>query len=146
MTLLLRYTTMPVKTAPDVAGNSYMDLIRAFPLRMLRNEADLDAAIEIIDRLTDRDVLDPGEQDYLDVLARLVEDYEDEHDPLPAMTGVEALRFLIAENGLSQAQLSKETGIPETSLCEVLTEKRGISPKVRTALAERFKVDPTLFV
>jgi HTH-type transcriptional regulator/antitoxin HigA len=137
---------MPAKTTRHAAGKAYLDLIQRFPLRPLRSEADLDAAIAVIDTLTDRNELAPGEHDYLDVLARLVEDYEDEHDPLPEMTGVEALRFLIEENDLSQAQLSKETGIPGTTLCEVLTGKRGISPKVRAALARRFKVAPALFV
>jgi HTH-type transcriptional regulator/antitoxin HigA len=138
--------TIPVKTVRPVAGESYMNLIREFPLFLIRDEADLDDAVAVIDRLTDRDELTSDEQNYLDVLSRLVEYYEDEHDPLPVMTGVEALRFLIGENGLSQAQLSKETRIPETTLCEILTGKRGISPKVRAALAERFKVAPTLFV
>ena len=39
-----------------------------------------------------------------------------------------------------------DTGIPVTTLSEILTGKRGISPKVRTALAGRFKVAPALFV
>src|SRR5262249_41618306 len=120
--------------------------IREFPLRPLRSEAALESAIAMVDTLTDRAELSPDEQDYLDVLARLIEDYEDAHDPLPDLTGVEALRYLIEENGLSQAQLSRETGIPVTTLCEILTGKRGISPKVRAALAERFKVVPALFV
>jgi HTH-type transcriptional regulator/antitoxin HigA len=137
---------MPAKTTHHAAGDAYLKLIQVFPLRPLRTEADLDSAIAVIDSLVDRKKLAPGEQDYLDVLSRLVEDYEDEHDPLPDMTGVQALRFLVEENGLSQAQLSKETGIPETTLCEVLTGKRGISPKVRAALAERFKVARTLFI
>jgi HTH-type transcriptional regulator / antitoxin HigA len=137
---------MLAKTTRHAVGAAYLDLIQQFPLRPLRSEADLDAAIAVIDSLTDRNKLTLDEQDYFDVLARLVEDYEDEHDPLPEMTGVEVLRFLIEENELSQAQLSKETKIPGTTLCDVLTGKRGISPKVRAALAKRFKVAPALFV
>jgi hypothetical protein len=37
-------------------------------------------------------------------------------------------------------------GHPLTTLSEILTGKRGISPKVRTMLAGRFKVAPALFV
>jgi HTH-type transcriptional regulator/antitoxin HigA len=137
---------MPAKAAPPPAGPRYHELVHRFPLRVLRRDADLDAAITVVNSLIDRPGLSPDEQDYLDVLARLVEDYEAAHDPLPALPGAEALRFLIAENGLSQARLSRETGVPVTTLSEVLTGKRGISPKVRAALAARFKVGPELFV
>jgi HTH-type transcriptional regulator/antitoxin HigA len=137
---------MPTKTTRHAVGDLYLNLIRAFPLRPLRSDADLDAAVAVIDSLVDRGELAPQERDYLDVLARLVEDYEDEHDPLPELSGVEALRFLIEENGLSQAQLARDTGVPVTTLNEILTGKRGISPAVRKALAGRFKVAPTLFV
>jgi HTH-type transcriptional regulator / antitoxin HigA len=137
---------MPTKTPRHAVGDLYLNLIREFPLRPIRSEADLDGAIAMIDTLTDRSELCPDEQDYLDVLSKLVEEYEDEHDPLPDLSGVEALRHLIDENGLSQSQLSKDTGVPETTLSEILTGKRGISPKVRKALAERFKIAPALFV
>jgi HTH-type transcriptional regulator/antitoxin HigA len=137
---------MSAKTARRAAGERYLDLVRAFPLRPLRSDADLKAAVAMVDALVDRSDLTEEEQDYLDVLALLVEGYEDTHDPLPQVTGAEALRFLIRENALSQARLSRETGIPVTTLSEILSGKRGISPRTRAALAERFKVAPSLFV
>lgn len=100
----------------------------------------------MIDRLIDLGELALEQRDYLAVLSSLVEDYEDEHASLPELAGVDALRFLIEENELSQSQLSKQTGVPETTLSEILNGKRGISPKVRAVLAERFKTDPALFV
>jgi HTH-type transcriptional regulator/antitoxin HigA len=112
----------------------------------LRTDDDLNAAISVADSLLERGALMSEEQDYLDVLARLIEDSEDEHDPLPELSGPEALRDLIAENALSQAQLSREVGVPVTTLSEILSGKRGISPKVRSALAVRVKVDPSLFL
>ena len=134
---------MPIKTA---AGHLYLKLVKEFPLRPLRSATDLDRAVAVIDLLTDRDELTPEEEDDLEVLSRLVEDYESEHDPLPKMSPVEALRYLLDENGLTQAQLSEETGIPVATVSEILNRKRGISPKVRGILAARFKVAPALFV
>src|SRR4051812_1534937 len=99
---------MPTKPPLRAVGDPYLSLIRGFPLRPLRSDSDLEAAIAMADALVDRAELLPEEQDYLDVLSKLIEDYEDEHDPLQDITGVEALRFLIEENGLSQSQLSKE--------------------------------------
>lgn len=137
---------MPTKTARPAVGDAYLKLIRAFPLRPLRSDADLDAAVAMVDALTDQEGLSPDAHDYLDVLARLIADYEDEHDPLPEMSGIEALRYLIEENGLSRSQLSRETGIAVTTLSEVLSGKRGISPKLRGRLAAYFSVDVALFV
>ena len=37
------------------AGDCYLDLVRRFPLRPLRSDADLDAAIKMVDELIDRD-------------------------------------------------------------------------------------------
>jgi HTH-type transcriptional regulator/antitoxin HigA len=64
----------------------------------------------------------------------------------PALSPVEVLGYLLAENGLTQADLSAQTGLPVATISEVLNGKRGISPRVRRALAERFKVSPALFV
>src|SRR5579872_2385309 len=69
---------MPTKTPRHAVGDLYLTLIREFPLRPIRSEADLDGAIAMIDALTDRGELRPDEQDYLDVLSKLVEEYEDE--------------------------------------------------------------------
>jgi transcriptional regulator with XRE-family HTH domain len=58
---------------------------------------------------------------------------------------VERLRFLMGENGLSQAALAREAGIPTQSLSDILNRKRRISPNVRAKLAARFGVPASLF-
>jgi len=133
-------------TKSSAVSDRYLQLIREFPLRPLRSDADLGRAIAMLDGLSDRDELGGEERDYLQVLAGLVHEYEREHDPLPCMSPVEALRYLLDENGMTQAQLSEQTGIAVATISEILNGKRGISPKVRQALASRFKVDPALFV
>ena len=68
---------MASKRATTIRGvygkteDRYLDLIRRFPLRPLRNGAELDAAIAVIDELIDRPTLTAPEQDYLDVLSDL---------------------------------------------------------------------------
>jgi HTH-type transcriptional regulator/antitoxin HigA len=133
-------------TKTSAADDRYLQLIREFPLRPLRSEADLDRAVAMLDALTDRGELAGDERDYLQVLSGLVHDYEREHDPLPGMSPVEALRYLLDENEMTQARLSEQTGIAVATISEILNGKRGISPTVRKALATRFKVDGALFV
>jgi HTH-type transcriptional regulator/antitoxin HigA len=128
------------------AGDPYLTLIQAFPLRPLRTDGDLDSAVAVVDALTDRDHLSPGGDRLSRGLARLIEDYEAECDPLPSMSPIEALRYLIEENGLTQAELCAQTGLPVATISEIRNGRRGISARVRHALAERFKVSPALFV
>src|SRR5947208_14714999 len=77
--------------------NRYLDLVRQFPLRPLRTDADLDAAVTVIDALIDRPKLSTAEQDYLDVLSDLVEAYEAEAVPMRPVGDADLLRFLIEQ-------------------------------------------------
>ena len=136
-------------TAIASPSESYLALIREFPLRPIRSEAELDAAIAMTHKLIDKHAagggLDEQEEDYLDVLGDLIHAYEAKTDPLPDLDPVAALRHLLEENGLTQAKLAEETGLATTTINEILSKRRAISPKVRKALAERFRVSPSLF-
>src|SRR5262245_13648843 len=84
--------------------DSYMDLIRRFPLKTIKDDAQHERASAIISELIGRD-LDPGSGDYLDALIVLVSKYEDEHHAIDeTMTPREALRALMEANTLNQAQ------------------------------------------
>ena len=52
--------------------DNYLRMVRAFPLRPIRSESELDRAIEVIDSLIAKEDLDSGLEDYLDVLGDLV--------------------------------------------------------------------------
>src|SRR5438105_6625526 len=82
--------------------DQYLDLVRRFPLRPLRTDADLDAAVAVIDALIDRPALTAPEQDYLDVLSDLVEAYESETIPMRPVGDAELLRFLIDQKRVTQ--------------------------------------------
>jgi hypothetical protein len=67
---------MAAGTKKSQAGpgrDSYLELVIKFSLRPLRTGKELDRAIEMIDSLLIRGDLEPGEQDYLDILADIVE-------------------------------------------------------------------------
>lgn len=66
-------------------ADPYLDLIRAFPLRPIRTDADHDRAIAIVDALSDRrPAILPEEHDYFIVLCLLIEHYESKIYPEPA--------------------------------------------------------------
>jgi HTH-type transcriptional regulator/antitoxin HigA len=127
-------------------AEEYFALVRAHPLLPIACAADHAEAMRVLEALADREPLSPAAGDYLSVLASLVHEYEREAFPGPKTDGVDTLKFLLEEHGLSVAALGRETGIPATSLFEVLSRRRGISPRVRAKLCERFGVEPAAFL
>jgi HTH-type transcriptional regulator/antitoxin HigA len=123
----------------------YLELICKFPLRPLRSNADLDAAVAIIDSLIDQDELSAPEQDYLDVLSDLVESYESEAVPMRTMTDAEMLRFLIHSHGSTQVEVANRSGIAESTISEVLAGKRKLNRTQIGKLARYFHVEPGAF-
>jgi HTH-type transcriptional regulator/antitoxin HigA len=128
------------------ANDTYLALVRRFPLRPIRTEAELDAAISVIDTLTDRDNLNPGEADYLDVLSDLVERYEEQAHPIGEVSDAEMLAFLIDQKGVKQVDVARATGIAESTLSELLRGKRQLTRAQITKLAAYFGVQPGAFV
>jgi HTH-type transcriptional regulator / antitoxin HigA len=113
--------------------DQYLELVRQFPLRPLRTDADLDAAVAVVDALIDRSGLTKPEQDYLDVLSDLVEAYEAEMVPMKPVGDADLLRFLIEQKSVSQAEAASGAAIAESTISEVLAGKR----KLNHAIAVR---------
>jgi len=67
-----------------------------------------------------------------------------EHHPLPATTGVQALKFLMEQHGLKQGDLH-EIG-SQGVVSEILAGKRDLNIRQIRALSERFGVSPATFV
>ena len=80
----------------------------------------------------------------VDIVGDLIEDYEAEHHPLPDATGVQALKFLMAQHGLKQSDLH-EIG-SQGVVSEILAGKRELNIRQIRALSERFGVSPATFV
>jgi antitoxin component HigA of HigAB toxin-antitoxin module len=72
---------MSIDTEATVGAqtDAYLDLVRAFPLRVIRTDEEHNRAIEVINSISDRKSHTlPGEHDYFLVLAMLIERYESE--------------------------------------------------------------------
>jgi HTH-type transcriptional regulator/antitoxin HigA len=123
----------------------YLELVRGFPLRPLRSDADLDAAVAVVDSLLDQPDLSAPEQDYLDVLSDLIEAYEAEAVPMRPVGDADMLRFLIEGGGTTQAEVAKQVGMPESTISEVLAGKRKLNRSQIGKLARYFHVEPGAF-
>lgn len=131
------------------AASRYLDLVREFPLRPIRTDAEHEAALERLVSLLPPVRMEPlaeEEEDYRDVLASLIHEYEAATDPLPEIGGIQALKLLMEDQGLTLRALADQIDIPFTTLGAITSGKRQITPRVREALAKRFKMHPSVFV
>lgn len=127
-------------------GDLYFNLVKRWPLRPLRSEADLDAATAMIHSLLDGDGLAGDEDDYLDVLAGLVEKYEADHHPIADVSGIEMLRFLIENRDATQGKVAQGAGVAPSTLSAILRGGRRLSIDHLTAFAAYFGVQPAVFL
>lgn len=124
----------------------YFELIKSFPLKPLKNDTELDAAMRIIDNLLEcGDHLDDGAAAYLEVLEGLVAVYEKEHHPIPPVPDSELLRHLIDARGVSQVDIARATGIVESTLSAVLAGRRMLTREHIGKLSRYFGVSPDTF-
>lgn len=118
--------------------DSYLALVIEFPLTSIRSNEHLQAAQTIIDRLLAQGELGQGETLYLDALSDLVASYEDDHFPFSPVSDSEMLQLLEETKGISQAELSRETGLSKSTVSEVLSGKKKFSRQMIRKLADFF--------
>ena len=107
---------------------------------------DFEAAVERLNELLDEIGTDERHPLYslLDTLGTLIHVYEEEHYPIPDVSGSEVLRFLMEEHDLTQSDLP-EVGSQGVE-SEILNGKRELNIRQIRMLAERFKVSAAVFV
>ena len=129
----------------ETTAGEYIALVRAFPLLSIRDDAHLADALAVIDRLTDQTERSAAEEAYLAALTDLVETYETAHVAIPPTSGREALRYLMEENGLTQADLVPLFGAPSV-VSEMLAGKHRLALTHIRRLAAYFGVPADVFI
>jgi HTH-type transcriptional regulator/antitoxin HigA len=116
------------------------------PVLTIRTEREYDAAIKRLNALLDEVGADKRHPLFglLDTLGTLIHAYEEEHYPMPAVSGAEMLKYLMEEHGLTQSDLP-EAG-SQGVISEILSGKRELNLRQVRALARRFGVAPGVFV
>ncbi|HEX6964041.1 MAG TPA: helix-turn-helix transcriptional regulator [Lacipirellula sp.] len=90
--------------------------------------------------------LTAAEGKLLDLLARLVDDYEETVYPTPYVAPARMIEHLMNARGASQAELARGAGISRSTVSEMLKGKRAVSVDNAFRLGAFFHVDPTLFL
>ncbi len=112
----------------------------------IRSEADYEAAVAEIERLWDAE---PGsdDSDKLDILATLVERYENQRWPadLAQIDPIDVLNYLIEEGGHTQAELAELLG-SRSRASEILNRKRALTVEMIHKLYTEWKVPAELLI
>jgi len=116
------------------------------PLLSIRNEHEYDLAVERLNHLLDEVGTDEQHPLYtlLDILGTLIHAYEESHHPMPECSGVDVLRFLMDEHGLTQSDMP-EVG-SQGVVSDIFRGKRELNVRQIRALAQRFQVSPAVFI
>jgi HTH-type transcriptional regulator/antitoxin HigA len=125
--------------------DEYLELVRAFPLVHIRDDAHYQEALSIMWPLVESSTRSDAQEAYLGALTDLIEIYDNAHTAFPPRTGLDALRSLIEENGLRQDDLL-DIFKTQSVASEVLRGKRKLTLRYIKDLAAFFHVAPATFL
>jgi len=113
-------------------------------LKPIRTKADYEAALAVIERLWGTRAGTP-EGDRLDILATLVDAYENEHYPMDPPDAIEAIKFRMEQQGLDRKDLAAILG-SRTRVAEVLNRRRGLSINMIRRLHEKLGISVEVLI
>jgi HTH-type transcriptional regulator/antitoxin HigA len=114
--------------------------------KIIKTEAQYQAYLAEVDRLATDDPA-PGTRDgdRLELLAKLVEDYEKERFKFKHPDPIAAIRFRMEEQGLRQKDLAPMLG-GKNRVSEVLARKRSLTLAMVRALSDSLRISAELLI
>jgi len=113
-------------------------------IKPIRTNADHERALREIQRLWGAKE-GTADGDRLDVLATLVDAYEQKHFPIDAPEPIEAIRFRLEQQGLDERALVGVIG-GRSRVYEVMQRKRPLSLDMIRRLNERFEIPAEVLI
>jgi HTH-type transcriptional regulator/antitoxin HigA len=120
-------------------------LSKAQPM-IIRTEEENERALSLVEKLFEKgDKLSSEENALLELLVKLIADFEEEHYPIRDASPQEVLLELMNARGLKQTDLANVLG-SKSRVSEVLSGKRELSKSQIKSLSEFFNVSAELFI
>lgn len=126
---------------------AWQGLNKLVPLGTITSEKDYKRRVAVMDELLDRIGANESHRlmPLLDLVTKEVEAYEAKQQTTPEASPAQVLAFLMEEHNLKQTDLAEELG-GQSIVSSILNGKRELNTRQVKALAERFKVSPTVFL
>jgi len=100
----------------------------------IKNEKDYQKALKALEKVFDAEP-NTSEGDTAEVLVLLIEDYEKKHFPIDAPDPIEAIKYIMEEQGLSNKDVIPYFG-SKSLVSQVLRRQRKLSLKMIRSLHE----------
>lgn len=113
-------------------------------IKPIKTEQDYTLALERVNSLFEAKP-DTVEGDELDILVTLIEKYEQVHYPIPEPDPIEAIKFMMEQNGLSDADLGIILN-SRSRVSELFNRKRALTIKQIRVLTETLHIPASTLI
>lgn len=110
----------------------------------IKTERDYDLALERVNTLFNAKP-NTNEGDELDILVTLIEKYEQIHYPIPEPDPIEAIKFMMEQNGLTDADLGVILN-SRSRVTEIFKRKRALTIKQIRLLTETLHIPASTLI
>jgi HTH-type transcriptional regulator/antitoxin HigA len=125
----------------------YAALCRVFLPRPIHDTVDYANVVEVADAMALwNDDFSHDQADYFDLLCSLIEEYDSKNVKWPKVTGLDMLKHLQEEQGMSAADLSRLLGGSRNLGAMILRGERKLTLNHVRTLARHFRVSADLFL
>jgi HTH-type transcriptional regulator/antitoxin HigA len=124
---------------------TYAELVGVLVPRAIHDAVEFKNASEIMNAMAGHE-LNEEQEDYLETIAILVDEYDRAHNEQPKKSKpLEVLHLLVEEHGISGRELGRILG-NEAAGGFILRGERSVTVDQAKKLGARFSVDPSLFL
>jgi HTH-type transcriptional regulator/antitoxin HigA len=95
-------------------------------IKLIKTEQDYEKALKQLETIFQAKPNTP-EGDLLEVLSLLIHEYEQKHYKIEPLSPLEALKYEMEEQGLSQTGLAKRMGMSKSTISEIMNGKKQMS-------------------
>ncbi len=126
------------------AAIDYAALLTETLPRVIHSDAQNEQYAARLEEIVFKDILTPAEEELVELLTLLIEEYERRRFPVGGATPNEVLAELIAAHELRQKDLADVFGA-ESTVSAILNGKRPLTRDHIEKLSKRFSVSPAVF-
>ncbi len=123
----------------------YSHLLSQHQPRIIKTEEENEKFLETVEKLLSRSHLTPEEDALLELLVKLIENFEDKHYQLNVSTPQSRLKHLMDARSLVQADLVEILGSREI-VAKVINGELEITKEEAEALGKFFHINASLFI
>jgi HTH-type transcriptional regulator/antitoxin HigA len=113
-------------------------------IKLIKTDGDYQEALTRMDEIFDALEGTP-ESDEADILALLIDDYENQYYPIEAPDPIEAIKIRMEEMDLKQKDLAPELG-GKNRVSEILNRKRKLTVGMIRKLADKLKLSASILI